>query len=287
MKSSLPIAIISVVLLASAGCGHLAPNSPSHSASNANRPPASTPGSGEDSASLGLVHAEIAQRVKAIEPQLIEWRRDIHAHPELGNFEVRTAGLVAAHLRRLGLTVRTGIAGTGVVAVLEGASPGSTVALRADMDALPVKEPPGLPFASTQFGKRLEGEEFKAVDVMHACGHDAHTAILMATAEILAGLRTHLPGKVVFYFQPAEEGPSDFVPDGKKTWGAKRMIEEEAMDDRAPPLSSACMLGPEFPPAASAIGLDRSWRHRTIWIFTCRVDKPTPPGLGMGLTRSP
>lgn len=234
MKPALLIAMIAVLLLSSGGCGHFVPDSPSHGSSTADRPPAPTPGRGEDSTSLGLVHAKIIQRAKAIESQLIEWRRDIHAHPELGNFEVRTARLVAAHLRRLGLTVRTGIAGTGVVAVLEGASPGSTVALRADMDALPVKDNSGLPFASTQRGKRFDSEGFKEVDVMHACGHDAHTAILMATAEILAGLRTHMPGKVVFYFQPAEEGPSDFVPDGKKTWGAKRMIDEGVMDEPRP-----------------------------------------------------
>lgn len=172
----------------------------------------------------------IAAQSKAIESKLIAWRRDFHAHPELGNQEVRTSAIVAEHLKGLGLRVRTGVARTGVVAILEGGSPGPVVALRADMDALPIKEALDLPFASKAKGKVMNEE----VDVMHACGHDGHTAILMAVAEVLAGMRAKLPGTVVFYFQPAEEGPSDFVPDGKKSWGAKLMIQEGAMKDPAP-----------------------------------------------------
>jgi amidohydrolase len=172
----------------------------------------------------------IAVQAKVLEPKLIGWRRDIHAHPELGNQETRTAELVAAHLRALGLQVRTGVARTGVVAVLEGGKPGPVVALRADMDALPVKEVTGLPFASQARG-RYRGQE---VDVMHACGHDGHTAILMTVAELLTGLKAQLPGKVVFYFQPAEEGPSEVVKDGKVTWGAKMMIAEGAMKSPRP-----------------------------------------------------
>ena len=137
---------------------------------------------------LGL-EEEIRQRAAQIEGKLIAWRRDIHEHPELGEQEVRTASLVAEHLRRLGLDVRTGVANTGVVALLKGGRPGPVVALRADMDALPVKEPEGLPFASKAKGKYLGRE----VDVMHACGHDAHTAILMATAEILAAMKDNCP----------------------------------------------------------------------------------------------
>jgi len=172
----------------------------------------------------------IAVQARALEPKLLAWRRDIHAHPELGNQETRTSALVAAHLRALGLQVRTGVARTGVVAVLEGSKPGRVVALRADMDALPVKEKTALPFASKAKGQ-YRGQE---VDVMHACGHDGHTAILMTVAEILTGLKAQLPGKVVFYFQPAEEGPSDFVPNGKNTWGAKMMIAEGAMKSPRP-----------------------------------------------------
>ncbi|WP_442782105.1 amidohydrolase [Collimonas fungivorans] len=177
------------------------------------------------SAAADATRSEIAQQAKALEPALLETRRDIHAHPELGNVEKRTGELVAAQLRALGLEVRTGVARTGVVAILKGGLPGPVVALRADMDALPVKEVSDLPFASHSKGRYLD----KDVDVMHACGHDAHTAILLTTAKILSDMRARLPGTVVFYFQPAEEGPSDFVPDGKNTWGAKMMVQEGAM----------------------------------------------------------
>jgi amidohydrolase len=172
----------------------------------------------------------IETRAKQLEAKLIGWRRDFHAHPELGNHEERTASIVASHLRALGLQVRTGVARTGVVGVLKGGAPGRVVALRADIDALPVKEATGLAFASRDKGVYLGAE----VDVMHACGHDGHTAILMTVAELLAGLRAKLPGSVVFYFQPAEEGPSDFVPDGKNSWGAKLMIQEGAMTSPRP-----------------------------------------------------
>ena len=171
--------------------------------------------------------AQIDQRAKAIEDKLIAWRRDIHQHPELGNQENRTSKLVADHLRALGMDVKTGVAGTGVVAVLKGGKPGPVVALRADMDALPVKEQVDVPFASKAKGTYLG----KEVDVMHACGHDAHTAILMATAEVLAGMKDQLPGSVKFIFQPAEESPADFEPDGKKIWGAKMMVQEGVLDN--------------------------------------------------------
>jgi len=171
--------------------------------------------------------AQIDQRAKAIEDKLIAWRRDIHQHPELGNQETRTSKLVADHLRALGMEVKTGVAGTGVVAVLKGGKPGPVVALRADMDALPVKEQVDVPFASKAKGTYLG----KEVDVMHACGHDAHTAILMATAEVLAGMKDELPGSVKFIFQPAEESPADFEPDGKKIWGAKMMVQEGVLDN--------------------------------------------------------
>ena len=173
---------------------------------------------------------EIRQRATQIEDQLIAWRRDIHEHPELGEQETRTAGLVADHMRKLGLEVKTGVARTGVIAVLRGGKPGPVVALRADMDALPVKEPEGLPFASKAKGKYLGRE----VDVMHACGHDAHTAILMATAEVLTAMKDKLPGTVKFMFQPAEEGPSLYAAFTGKIWGARAMIKEGALQDPKP-----------------------------------------------------
>ncbi|PPA75081.1 amidohydrolase [Achromobacter spanius] len=170
---------------------------------------------------------QIDTRARAIEDKLIAWRRDIHQHPELGNQETRTSKLVADHLRALGMDVKTGVAGTGVVAVLKGGKPGPVVALRADMDALPVKEQVDVPFASKAKGTYLG----KEVDVMHACGHDTHTAILMATAEVLAGMKDQLPGSVKFIFQPAEESPADFEPDGKKIWGAKMMVQEGVLEN--------------------------------------------------------
>jgi amidohydrolase len=173
---------------------------------------------------------EIRQRAAQIENKLIAWRRDIHENPELGEQENRTAGLVAEHLKKLGLEVKTGIARTGVVAVLKGGKPGPVVALRADMDALPVKEPEGLSFASKAKGKYLGRD----VDVMHACGHDAHTAILMATAEVLTAMKDKLPGTVKFLFQPAEEGPSLYAAFTGKSWGAKQMIKEGAFQDPKP-----------------------------------------------------
>ena len=165
--------------------------------------------------------AQIDTAAHAIEARLIAWRRDFHAHPELGNREFRTAGIVADHLRALGLDeVRTGVAHTGVVGLLIGALPGPVVALRADMDALPVAEEVDLPFAS----KVKADWNGAQVGVMHACGHDTHTAILMATAEVLASQRAGLRGSVKFIFQPAEELP----PEGEDG-GARMMIEEGAM----------------------------------------------------------
>jgi amidohydrolase len=173
---------------------------------------------------------EIYQRAAQIEHKMIAWRRDIHQYPELGEQETRTAGLVAAHLAKLGLEVKTGVGRTGVVAILKGGRPGPVVALRADMDGLPVKEPDGLPFASKARGQYLGRE----VDVMHACGHDAHTAILMATAEVLTAMKDILPGTVRFIFQPAEEGPSLYAAFSGKSWGAKAMIKEGVLENPKP-----------------------------------------------------
>ena len=165
---------------------------------------------------------QVREHAAEIQDQTVRWRRDIHQHPELGEQETRTAALVAEHLEALGLQVRREVGKTGVVGVLEGGRPGRVVALRADMDALPVKEPAGLPFASQARGI-YHGNE---VDVMHACGHDAHTAMLMATAEVLAGIRDELEGTVLFVFQPAEEGSSLVLPGEGESWGAKAMLED-------------------------------------------------------------
>lgn len=182
------------------------------------------------SADQPALEAQVRERSAAVESKLIAWRRDLHQHPELGDQETRTPALVAEHLRTLGLEVRTGVARTGVVGILKGARPGRCVALRADMDALPVKEPAGLPFASTAKGM-YDGKE---VDLMHACGHDAHTSMLVAAAEVLTGMKADLPGTIVFMFQPAEEGSSVVSPSSGKSWGAKLMLEEGLFDQTRP-----------------------------------------------------
>ena len=150
-------------------------------------------------------------------PKVIEWRHDIHEHPELSNREFRTAKKIEDHLRSLGIEIETKIAYTGIVGMIEGGSPGPIMALRADMDALPVEEKTGLPFASKVRTTYLGND----VGVMHACGHDAHVAILMGVAEYLAKNKSDIKGKVMLIFQPAEEGP----PEGEGG-GAKMMLEE-------------------------------------------------------------
>ncbi|MEP6632931.1 MAG: amidohydrolase [Luteimonas sp.] len=169
--------------------------------------------------------ADVEAAASALQAEVLAWRRDIHAHPELGNRETRTSKLVADHLRKLGLEVKTGVATTGVVAVLKGALPGPRVALRADMDALPVTERVDVPFAS-KVKSEFRGEP---VGVMHACGHDAHTAILMGVAEALAKMQPTLKGEVLFVFQPAEEGPPDGEPGG-----ATEMLKEGIFRDFKP-----------------------------------------------------
>jgi amidohydrolase len=154
---------------------------------------------------------------QSIEPKVIEWRRDIHQNPELSNREIKTAEKIAKHLTSLGMDVQTGVAHTGVVGILEGAKPGKVVALRADIDALPVTERNALPFRS-EITSEFLGEK---VGVMHACGHDTHTAILMGVAEVLSKNRDKIRGTVKFIFQPAEEGP----PPGEEG-GALLMIKE-------------------------------------------------------------
>lgn len=163
------------------------------------------------------VAADIDRLTTAALPDVVRWRRDFHQHPELGNRETRTAGIIADELRKLGYEVTTGVAHTGVVAVLRGGKPGPVVALRADMDALPVTEQVDLPFKST--AKTMwNGQE---VGVMHACGHDNHMAILLGAATVIAKLRDQVPGTVKLIFQPSEEGP----PAGEEG-GAALMVKE-------------------------------------------------------------
>ncbi|UBM60986.1 amidohydrolase [Marinilongibacter aquaticus] len=166
---------------------------------------------------------QMAAEAEGLEDKLIAWRRDFHTHPELSNQEFRTAEIVAKHLKSLGLEVQTGVAETGVVGILKGGLPGPVMALRADMDALPVSERTDVPFKSavtTTFNEQQTG-------VMHACGHDSHIAILMATAEVLAKHKTELKGTVKFIFQPAEEG----VFGSGKAFGADLMVQEGVLEN--------------------------------------------------------
>ena len=169
--------------------------------------------------------AQVDAAAAALEAKVIGWRRDFHRHPELSNREVRTAGVIADHLRALGFAVQTGVAHTGVVALLDSGKPGPVIALRADMDALPVSEQVDLPFASKE-RTTYNGQE---VGVMHACGHDCHVAILMGVAELLAGLKAQLRGQIKFIFQPAEEGP----PAGEEG-GAALMIKQGVLENPTP-----------------------------------------------------
>jgi amidohydrolase len=165
---------------------------------------------------------KVSAKADALEQKVISWRRDFHEHPELGNQEKRTAEIVAKHLQSLGMDVKTGVAKTGVVGILKGGKPGPVVALRADIDGLPVVERVKLPFAS-KVKAQFNGQD---VGVMHACGHDTHTAILMGVAELLSSMKNDLKGTVKFIFQPAEEGP----PFGEEG-GAELMIKEGVMEN--------------------------------------------------------
>ena len=160
---------------------------------------------------------ELDEQLDPLMSKVIAWRHNLHQNPELSNREYKTSKKVATHLRSLGIKVETKIAYTGVVGLIEGGLPGPTIALRADMDALPVEEKTGLPFASKERATYL-GQN---VGVMHACGHDAHVAILMGVAEFLAKNKADIKGNIMLIFQPAEEGP----PEGENG-GAKMMLEE-------------------------------------------------------------
>ncbi len=164
----------------------------------------------------------ITKKANAIEQKVIAWRHDLHQNPELGNREFRTAEIIAKHLQSLGIEVKTKVGVTGVVGILKGGKPGPAVALRADMDALPVEEINDLPYAS-KVKTLYNGKE---TSVMHACGHDTHVAILMGVAEILAGMKKDLSGTIKFIFQPAEEG----APKGEEA-GAKLMVKEGVLDN--------------------------------------------------------
>ena len=189
---------------------------------------------------VGLLWGGVAvAQDSALEEKVVQWRRDLHAHPELGHQETRTAALVAAHLRALGMEVRTGIAGTGVSGILKGAKPGRRIALRADMDALPVTEQTDVPFAS-KVTTTYRGEP---VGVMHACGHDAHVAILMGVAEELARTRDAWNGEVMFVFQPAEEGP----PVVGEIFGAAKMLQDGVFDGFEPEAAIALHVWSALP----------------------------------------
>ncbi|SET90852.1 amidohydrolase [Hymenobacter actinosclerus] len=170
--------------------------------------------------------ARVAQLAEQEKTQVIAWRRDLHEHPELGNQETRTAALVADHLRKLGLEVQTGVARTGVVALLKGGRPGPVVALRADMDGLPVTETTGLPFAS-KVRTDYNGQQ---VGVMHACGHDTHVAMLLGAAEVLVKMKKDLPGTVKFIFQPAEEGSLPGIEGGARLMVKEGVLENPKVD---------------------------------------------------------
>ncbi|KYP14920.1 amidohydrolase [Flavihumibacter sp. CACIAM 22H1] len=168
------------------------------------------------------IETTIQAKAKQVLPKLIEWRRHLHQYPELSNRETKTMEYIAAHLRSLGIEVQEKVAKTGVVGLLKGGKPGPVIALRADMDALPVEERVDLPFKSTVQAEYMG----QTVPVMHACGHDSHVAILMGTAEVLASLKKDIAGTIKFIFQPAEEGPP-----GEEEGGAPLMIKEGAMDN--------------------------------------------------------
>ena len=172
------------------------------------------------------IKTKVSIAADKIESKVIEWRRDFHEHPELGNNETRTAAIIAKHLQSLGIEVKTGVARTGVVGILKGAKPGPVVLLRADMDGLPVTERNSLPFAS-KVKTQYNGQE---VGVMHACGHDSHVAILMGVAEVLSGMKADLKGTVKFVFQPAEEGSAPGVEGGAELMVKEGVLENPKVD---------------------------------------------------------
>ena len=211
-----------------------------------------------DSSASGptAIQTAIDKAALAILPKVVAWRRDFHEHPELGNSEQRTAKVVAEELRALGLQVKTGVAKTGVVALLEGGKPGRVVALRSDMDGLPVVEEVDLPFRSLATAD-WAGQK---TGVMHACGHDNHLAILLGTAHVLSGLKSQLGGSVKFIFQPAEEGP----PVGEEG-GAELMVKEGVLEN---PRVDAIFGLHVFPYETGTL----AWRARGIMAASDAID---------------
>jgi len=184
------------------------------------------------------ISAEIYKDIDAVEPKVIEWRRDFHQHPELSNREFRTSKIIEKHLQSLGMEVQSGVAHTGVIGFLKGDLPGPTIALRADMDALPVTEQVDVPFASKQT-TQYRGE---TVGVMHACGHDTHVAMLMGAAEVLSKNKAQLKGSVLFVFQPAEEG----APEGEHG-GAEMMLAEGVFKQYQPEVAFGIHITSSLP----------------------------------------
>jgi amidohydrolase len=203
---------------------------------------------------------QVDRAVERLAPEMIEVRHKIHQNPELGNHETATAALVAGRLKDLGLDVRTGVAKTGVVGILKGGKPGPVVAVRADMDALPVTEQTDFPFKSTKRETYL-GQE---VGVAHACGHDIHTSAGLGTAAVLASLKADLPGTVVFLFQPAEEGP----PPGEEG-GAELMMKEGVLKSPRPEAIFALHSFPEIP--VGQVGYTAGPTYAAVDHFTAHV----------------
>lgn len=222
----------------------------------------------------GALDARIRASVARHEAATVEIRHRIHQHPELGNREFETARLVAGRLQELGWEVRTGVARTGVTARLAGGRPGPLIALRADMDALPVTEATDLPFRSTVRAE-WEGQE---VGVMHACGHDIHTSVLLGVAAVLADLRAELPGSVLLLFQPAEEGP----PAGEEG-GASLMLAEGVFEPRAPDAIIALHIEPgiEVGTIGYAVGPALASSDRFEIVVTGRQTHGAAPHLGV------
>lgn len=195
-------------------------------------------------AHAGITPEEIDLAAAAVQPQVVEWRRWFHQNPELSNREFNTSARVAEILRGMGLEPRTGIAHTGVIAIIEGGLPGPLVAIRTDMDALPVVEKTGLEFASTT-RSQYNGQD---VGVMHACGHDSHMAMVLGAAKILNDMKAELPGSVMLIFQPAEEGP----PNGEDG-GASMMLDEGIFEDRMPAAVFGMHVGMSLPGGQFAV----------------------------------
>ena len=228
------------------------------------------------------LEAEVRKRAAAVEQKVIAWRRDIHQHPELGDQEKRTAGLVAEHLRGLKMDVRTGIAWTGVVGILKGGQPGPTVALRADMDALPVTEPAGLPFTSKAKGT-YEGQQ---VDLMHACGHDAHTAMLMGVAEVLAGMREQTSRNRDVPVPTGGGGIEPVPGNGGKELGRQADARKKACSNRRSPTRFSQYTSCPVLPGRFRTRPAQSPRAATSWESVSRVSRGTVGCPGTRSTRS-